>query len=78
MYKLNKYQYSKTNDNPHFWKQEYEKHGSCMFIDMIELEYFTKTIELYEYCIKEQIKLDKYSQNNKILVPFDLKFNLMT
>jgi ribonuclease I len=78
MDKLNKYWYSKTNDNPHFWKHEYEKHGSCMFLDMTELEYFTKTIELYEYCISEKIKLDDYSQNNKILVPFDKNFNLMT
>ena len=77
---LNNYWYSSTGLNVDFWKHEYEKHGSCMFIPMTELNYFKKTIELYEYSIVNNI-IKHYSEKNtksiKILIPFDINFNYM-
>ena len=51
--KLNKNWYSKYTSNEDFWKHEYEKHGSCMFKDMTELEYFEKTLELFDKAKKK-------------------------
>jgi len=74
---LNKYWYSSKGLNADFWKHEYEKHGSCVFIPMTELNYFKKTIELYEYSLVNNI-IKRYSEKNpelkKILIPFDKNF----
>ena len=74
---LNKKWYSNKEKNADFWKHEYLKHGSCVFTPMSELEYFTKTLELYDYVIENKI-VDDYDKNlNKILIPFDLDFKLI-
>tara|TARA_B110001469_G_C9588263_1_gene291880 strand:- start:553 stop:987 length:435 start_codon:yes stop_codon:yes gene_type:complete len=77
MDRLNKYWYSSTGLNADFWKHEYEKHGSCVFVPMTELSYFKKTIELYEYSLVHNI-IKRYSEKNpeskKILIPFDTEF----
>jgi ribonuclease I len=83
--KLNKLWYSKFTKNEDFWKHEYEKHGSCMFRDMTEMEYFEKTLELFDIAKKNDI-IFKYINKNKnkigfddkkILIPLDLDFNFI-
>ena len=74
---LNKKWDSSKESNDEFWKHEYTKHGSCMFIELTELEYFQKTLYLYNYVISNNI-LDNYDKNlNQILIPFDLNFKLI-
>ena len=70
---LNYCWYSNEEKNSKFWEHEYYKHGSCMFTDMTELEYFQKTIELYREAIRLDLP-DKYYSNNKCLIPVSLEF----
>ena len=51
---LKMFWYSNKGKNDDFWKHEWQKHGSCMFIPMNEFSYFNKTLELY----KQALKLD--------------------
>ena len=62
---LNKYWYSNIEKNEAFWKHEYEKHGSCMFINMSELEYFKKTLELYNYVLENNLLINYIDPNSK-------------
>ena len=73
---LKKYWYSEEEKNQYFWCHEWKKHGSCMFIDMDEFDYFNKTLELFQK-VKDMEIIDKYKKGQKALIPFDLKFNLM-
>ena len=80
MDKLNKYWYSTKGSNSTFWKHEYEKHGSCMFQPMNELNYFSKTIEIYEYLLVNniiKIRSEKNPTANKLLIALDVEFNLI-
>ena len=80
MDKLNKYWYSTKGSNETFWKHEYEKHGSCMFQPMNELNYFSKTIEIYEYLLVNniiKIRSEKNPTANKLLIALDVEFNLI-
>ena len=74
---LNTHWYSKDGEtkNKNFWKHEYDKHGSCMFQEMTELEYFEKTLELFFKAKKEKL-IDKYisKDTSKILIPVNLDF----
>ena len=77
---LNNYWYSNKGSNDTFWKHEYEKHGSCMFVSMDEFNYFNKTIELYKYALINNIikkYSDKYPNDQKLLIPLDLNFNFI-
>ena len=79
---LNNSWYSKDgeNKNDDFWKHEYEKHGSCMFKDLDELDYFKTTLSLFNEAIEKNIikKFDNDSNNsNKILIPVDLDFKFI-
>lgn len=80
MDKLNKYWYSNRGPNDKFWKHEYEKHGSCMFIPITELNYFSKTIQIYEDAIKLNI-IKKYQEANpdkdQLLIKVDENFNFI-
>lgn len=61
-----------------FWNHEFRKHGTCMFIQMTELEYFSKAIELYEtYVVSGHLDISKYHHNGKYMIPFDLDFKLI-
>lgn len=72
---LEKYWYSNRNNNDDFWKHEYEKHGSCVFKDLTELEYFTKTLELYHKAIELKLPEKYYNEETKkCLIPIDLNF----
>ena len=80
MDKLNKYWYSTKGSNSTFWKHEYEKHGSCMFQPMNELNYFSRTIEIYEYLLVNNIIKQRSEINpsaNKLLIALDVEFNLI-
>jgi hypothetical protein len=80
--KLNKY-WTKDKDNKDnidFWRNEYEKYGSCMFDVMREFEYFNKIIELYEYALINNIikkKSDKKPNSNQIILIIDRDFNIV-
>ena len=67
--------YSNDNDNPDFWKHEYLKHGSCMFKDMSEFDYFHLTLDLYQKAMKLNLP-DKYydPKTKKCLIPVNLDF----
>lgn len=76
---LNQNWYSDTKiDNATFWEHEYKKHGSCMFKEMTELEYFSKTLELFEEAIKRGLP-DKHKSNNlsRVLIPVNLDFTFI-
>lgn len=73
--RLNAVWYSNQEPNSEFWQHEWEKHGTCMFDNMDEFEYFQKAIDLYKIAI-ETNSIDKYADGNKCMVPFDLNFNL--
>ena len=60
-----------------FWKHEYIKHGSCMFTEMNELEYFSKALELYKFVFNENIDVEKYRKGKNYMIPFDVDFNLI-
>lgn len=72
---LNKVWYSNRNNNDEFWKHEYEKHGSCVFTPLTELEYFEKTLDLYDEAIKLELPEKFYNQEtNKCLIPVNIDF----
>ena len=76
--KLNEKWYSNEEKNEDFWKHEWEKHGSCMFSDMNEEEYFKKTLDLFT--IAQQIDLPNEFYDNetkKCLIPLDLYFKFI-
>ena len=74
---LNKYWSSNKgkDENPDFWKHEYLKHGSCMFTDVSEFDYFNKTINLYLQALQLNLP-DKYydPKTGKCLIPVNLDF----
>ena len=72
--KLNSVWYSNKEPNKEFWKHEWEKHGSCMFLEMDELEYFNKCLDLYKKTI-ENNRPELLRNKNQCLIPFDLNFN---
>ena len=74
---LEKYWSSDRESDNKFWEHEWKKHGSCFFIDISELQYFTLTIHLYEYVMKLD-SIDKYVHGNKATIPFDLHFKLLS
>ena len=75
MKELNQYWFSTEEKNSDFWKHEYEKHGSCMFSSMTEIQYFSKTIDLYKKAIELGLP-SKYEneKTNKCLIPVTLNF----
>ena len=70
--------YSSCEKDSKFWEHEYLKHGSCMFTNMTELEYFEKALELYNYVMENNLA-DKYydTESKKCLIPFTLDFKVI-
>jgi len=66
-----------NKEEKHFWEHEWKKHGSCMFVELTELEYFTKVLELYKNLMESNTNLEKYKKGNKYMIPFDLNFKLI-
>lgn len=76
--KLNKYWYSSEEPNSDFWKHEYEKHGSCMFKDMTEFEYFNTVLNLYQKAITDDLPKKFYNPNlRKCLIPVNQEFEFI-
>ena len=72
---LNEKWYSEDNKNENFWKHEWEKHGSCMFTELDELEYFEKTLELFDTALQIDLPSDFYNEETKkCLIPLTLDF----
>ena len=70
------YSYKKTEkDDEEFWKHEWVKHGSCMFVEMDEFGYFSKTLELFNTAIQIDIPREFYDEETKkCLIPITLDF----
>ena len=77
MDELKKYWYSKQEKNEAFWKHEYQKHGSCMFTPLTELQYFSRTLLLYNKAIAQDLPTYYPVKNGKCLIPVDLDFNFI-
>ena len=73
---LDKYWHSDRGSNKNFWEHEWKKHGSCMFQEMNELEYFKKTLDLFHY-VKNKGIIENFKQRNKALIPFSLDFKII-
>lgn len=73
---LNIYWYSNNDKNELFWKHEYEKHGSCIFTDIDEFEYFNTTLKLYLDALQKKLP-EKFKKGNKALIPVNLKFEFI-
>ena len=74
---LNKYWYSTMEKNADFWEHEYKKHGSCVFTEITEYEYFEKALKLYKEAIKANLPQKYYNpENNKCLIPVSIDFKL--
>jgi len=73
--KLELYWHSDRGNDPHFWKHEWEKHGSCMFNNCDEFHYFNTALELYQKALDKNLP-DKYfnSNKNQCLIPVNLNF----
>ncbi len=62
-----------------FWKHEWQKHGSCMFTEMTEFEYFAHALSLYYVAVQKGLPKKYYNeQTKKCLIPVSLEFNFIT
>lgn len=66
-----------TNDPMKLWVHEWKKHGSCIFTDITQYEYFKITLDLYKKVIDKNLICDKYKSGNHILIPISLDFKLI-
>jgi len=73
---LEKYWLSDRGKDDTFWEHEWKKHGSCYFENINELEYFQTTLNLFHKVTDMNI-IENYKKNDKALIPFDLKLNLI-
>ena len=60
-----------------FWRHEWEKHGSCMFNNCDEFEYFNKALELFNYVLNEGLVSKYKTSGTTSMVPFDLAFKVL-
>lgn len=78
---LERYWYSNrgTLGDEDFWKHEWQKHGSCMFTDMDEFDYFAHALSLYYVAVKKGLPKKYYdAETKKCLIPVSLEFNFMS
>lgn len=72
--------YSTCTKDEQFWKHEWDKHGTCMFnfnqkeFGKYELNYFSKALYLFDKA-KKLNKIEKYSKDNKCMIPLNLDFS---
>ena len=74
--KLQLFWHSDREKDEAFWKHEWEKHGSCMFNNCDEFQYFNTTLKLYQEAINKNLP-EKYFSNNKCLIPVNLDFEFI-
>ena len=68
---------SNIKDPMKFWLHEWRKHGSCIFTDITQYEYFKITLDLYKEVIDKNLICEKYKSKNHYLIPVSLDFKLM-
>ena len=76
---LQNFWYFKESTSKAFWKQEWIKHGTCMFNDSNEYDYFKQALSSYVEVLQQNI-IDKFPlENNGTLVkiPLDLNFKII-
>ena len=67
--------FQQKKKNQDFWRHEYQKHGSCVFTQMNEYQYFSKTLKLYLQAVKLELPQKYYnSETQKCLIPVNLEF----
>tara|TARA_Y100000816_G_C25830655_1_gene434409 strand:- start:85 stop:540 length:456 start_codon:yes stop_codon:yes gene_type:complete len=75
---LNQYWYSTQEKNQDFWQHEWEKHGSCVWTSMTELEYFENALKLFNSANEKGLPNIFYnSKTNKCLIPVDKDLNFI-
>ena len=75
---LKSYWYSTMEKNEDFWKHEWQKHGSCTWTEMTELQYFSSALDLYHKAIELNLQSKYYQANkNKCLIPVDKNLNFI-
>lgn len=75
--KLEENWYSNDNKDEDFWKHEWEKHGSCVFTNITEFNYFNITLHLFDQAIKLDLPKKYYDEKTKkCLIPVNLDFVL--
>ena len=75
---LNKYWKPKGIKDPmRFWLHEWRKHGSCIYSEITQYEYFKITLDLYKEVIDKNLMSKKYKSGNHYLIPVSLDFKLM-
>lgn len=74
---LRKYWRSDRGPDSTFWEHEWKKHGSCMFDNLNEFEYFNKTLMLFDFVTKNNL-IDTYKKGDKALIPFSLDFEIIS
>ena len=77
---LDKYWYSTNGDkNETFWKHEWEKHGTCMFNNSDEFDYFKTALSLFvETLQKDVIKSYPLEKNGlQVKIPFTQDFKII-
>ena len=75
--RLKEHWYSDSSGtNEHFWRHEYEKHGTCS--KLTELEYFSKALELFDAAMKrDTVWLNKWKHGKQLQIPVNLDFKFM-
>ena len=75
---LENYWYSNKGTDEDFWKHEWEKHGSCVFSDIDEFQYFSTTLRLFFEAVDKTLPEKYYNPDkNTCLIPVDLNFNFI-
>ena len=75
---LNNYWYSNKDKNEVFWKHEWQKHGSCVFKEMDELEYFKTTLSLFIDAVETNSIEENKKNENQALIPISLDFKIIS
>ena len=74
---LHNHWYSTTEKDADFWEHEWKKHGSCMFNNCDEFNYFRKSLELFITAVEGDIIKKFQTSETKSMIPFDINFNII-
>jgi len=67
--------YSYDKDNEHFWKHEFEKHGTCSGLS--ESQYFAKALELYDKVMLLPKYLESIRRGNNVHIPISSTWEVL-
>ena len=75
---LNTNWYSDKETNEEFWKHEWLKHGTCMFNNCSEQNYFKTALNLFDESKSKNV-IEKYviKGTNKSMIPYNLNFDII-